>query len=194
MGKEQYYGQAIPLKANNVDTDQIIPAHCCYRPTRNGHGDSLFANWRQNSKFVLNDELYKGASILVAGREFATGSSREYAVWALKDYGFDVIIAPSFGDIFYKNAIINDLLPLIASESSVEAMWGLLEYEPKTIFIVDLNQNSVIADGRVYMIQIKDHFKNKYLDHRSEIELTMEHLPLIEKYEREHHPSGARKS
>src|SRR5487761_675009 len=133
-------GRAVPLRRTNVDTDQIIPAVYLKRVTRDGFGDGLFAAWREDPSFVLNQPRYQGTTILVAGRDFGTGSSREHAVWALLDYGFRVVIAPRFGDIFRTNSTKAGLLPVVLPNSDVEALQSLAPSEPVT---VDLSERVV---------------------------------------------------
>ncbi|NUS57955.1 MAG: 3-isopropylmalate dehydratase small subunit, partial [Streptomycetaceae bacterium] len=123
-------GAAMPLRRSNVDTDQIIPAVYLKRVTRTGFEDGLFAAWREDPAFVLNDSAYAGATILVAGPEFGTGSSREHAVWALRDWGFRVVIAPRFGDIFRGNSLKQGLLTVELPIDAVEELWALAEKDP----------------------------------------------------------------
>src|ERR1700757_2512818 len=123
-------GRAVPLRRSNVDTDQIIPAVYLKRVTRDGFGDGLFAAWREDPSFVLNQPRYEGATILVAGLDFGTGSSREHAVWALLDYGFRAVIAPRFGDIFRTNSTKAGLLPVQLPEEAVIALWEAAEEDP----------------------------------------------------------------
>src|SRR6187455_2682182 len=125
-------GVAAPLRRSDVDTDQIIPAEYLKRVTRTGFEDGLFNAWRADPTFVLNDPQYAGASILVAGSRFGVGSSREHAVWALQDYGFRAVIAPSFGDIFRNNALKGGLLPVVLPTEAVEALWDLISEKPST--------------------------------------------------------------
>jgi 3-isopropylmalate/(R)-2-methylmalate dehydratase small subunit len=131
-------GVAMPLRRSDVDTDQIIPAEYLKRVTRTGFEDGLFNAWRADSGFVLNDPAYAGATILVAGHRFGVGSSREHAVWALQDYGFRAVIAPSFGDIFRNNALKGGLLPVVLQEKLVQELWILLEERPGVELTVDL--------------------------------------------------------
>lgn len=146
---------AVPLRAENVDTDQIIPARFLTAVTQEGMGDGLFAAWRYlpdgspNPEFVLNKPEYQGAEILVAGRNFGTGSSREHAVWALTQYGFRAVISPSFADIFYNNSLKNGLLPVTLPEETVNMLMDLIEEEPQTTITVDLeNQTVILPDGQ----------------------------------------------
>ncbi|MDQ0416090.1 3-isopropylmalate/(R)-2-methylmalate dehydratase small subunit [Croceifilum oryzae] len=188
MGRERIQGYGMPLVRNNVDTDQIIPARFCYQPKRIGHGESLFGNWRQDPSFVLNDPRYSDATILVAGSEFATGSSREYAVWAIKDYGFQVVIAESFGDIFYKNAIINDLLPLQTTEEGIELLWETLIHAPKSNIQIDLEKEVICFEGGSVPAIMDPHFKKKYILNLDDISLTLEDVGNIDTYEAARNP------
>src|SRR5258707_7765620 len=136
-------GTAVPLRRSNVDTDQIIPAVYLKRVTRTGFADGLFNAWRSDPAFVLNNPLYEGASILVAGPEFGTGSSREHAVWALRDWGFAAVLAPRFGDIFRGNALKEGLLPVELELSAIERLWEAVEADPTTAVTVDLESREV---------------------------------------------------
>src|SRR3954447_17295566 len=141
-------GTALPLRRSNVDTDQIIPAEYLKRVTKTGFADGLFNAWRNDPAFVLNDPAFTGASILVAGPEFGTGSSREHAVWALRDWGFRSVISPRFGDIFRGNALKDGLLPVELELKAVEEIWDLVESDPTTPVTVDLTARQVrVADA-----------------------------------------------
>lgn len=183
MSRAQISGYGVPLVRNNVDTDQIIPARFCYKAQRVGHADSLFGNWRQDPSFVLNDARYAGNTILVAGREFATGSSREYAVWAIKDYGFKVVIAESFGDIFYKNAILNDVLPLKTTEQGVETLWEILGRDPQASIRIDLDKETILIEDHVLPAIMDEHFKRKYILNLDDIAQTLEEIETIQAFE-----------
>lgn len=146
---------AAPLRAENVDTDQIIPARYLTAITKVGMGDGLFAAWRYtadgtpNPDFVLNDAAYQGAEVLVAGRNFGSGSSREHAVWALTEYGFRAVIAPAFADIFYNNSLKNGLLPVSLHEDQVAMLWDLIEEQPDITLSIDLAAQTVtLPDGQ----------------------------------------------
>src|ERR1700746_1178162 len=138
-------GRAVPLRRSNVDTDQIIPAEYLKQVSRTGFGRGLFAAWREDPSFVLNQPQYDGATILVAGTDFGTGSSREHAVWALTDYGFRAVIAPRFGDIFRGNATKAGLLPVVLPEATVTALQEAVESDPGTEVVVDLDHRVVRA-------------------------------------------------
>ncbi len=152
---------AVPLRAENVDTDQIIPARFLTAVTKEGMGDGLFYSWRYHpdgtpkADFVLNKPEYQGAQILIAGRNFGSGSSREHAVWALTDYGFRCVITPGFADIFYNNSLKNGLLPVTLPEETVNMLLDLTEEEPQTQITVDLeNQQVILPDGQALPFQI----------------------------------------
>lgn len=184
MTREFIKGYGIPLLKNNIDTDQIIPARFCYEPKRTGYKDALFGNWREDPSFILNNPDYNEASILIAGYGFATGSSREYAVWAIKDYGFKVVIAKSFGEIFYKNAILNDVLPLKVSTESINIIWEVLTNNPKASIFIDLIKDIIKIKNYELSIFIDPQFKKKYLLNEDEISLTLKELESIRDYEK----------
>ena len=140
-------GRALPLRRSNVDTDQIIPAEYLKRVTRTGFGEGLFAAWREDPAFVLNNPAYAGATIVLAGTDFGIGSSREHAVWALQDYGFRAVVAPRFGDIFAGNATKAGLLPVRLPEETVQALHEAVEADPATLITVDLNAREVRSGG-----------------------------------------------
>ncbi|CAN0165975.1 unnamed protein product [Phaeothamnion confervicola] len=138
---------AAPLRAEDVDTDQIIPARYLTTVTREGLGDGLFAAWRGDPKFVLNQACYRGAEILIAGNNFGSGSSREHAVWALADYGFRAVIAPGFADIFYNNSLKNGFLPITLAQEQVEAIFTHVESNPDAKIAIDLGAQIVTLPG-----------------------------------------------
>src|SRR5579864_7557067 len=140
-------GHAVPLRRTNVDTDQIIPAEYLKRVSRTGFAEGLFAAWREDPAFVLNRPRYAGSTILVAGTDFGTGSSREHAVWALTDYGFRAVIAPRFGDIFRTNSTKAGLLPVVLPEATVSALQDAVEADPGTEITVDLDNRVVTAEA-----------------------------------------------
>jgi 3-isopropylmalate/(R)-2-methylmalate dehydratase small subunit len=149
-------GKVMPLRRSDVDTDQIIPAVYLKRVTRTGFEDGLFRAWRDDPGFVLNNPSYNGASILVAGPNFGTGSSRQHAVWALRDWGFKVVIAARFGDIFRGNALKEGLLPVQLDQKAVEAIWELAESEPEKEIMVDLGERQVRVDDAVWTFPIDE--------------------------------------
>jgi 3-isopropylmalate/(R)-2-methylmalate dehydratase small subunit len=152
---------AVPLRAENVDTDQIIPARYLTAVTKEGMGNGLFNSWRYHpdgtpkADFVLNQPEYKGAEVLIAGRNFGSGSSREHAVWALTDYGFKAVITPGFADIFFNNSLKNGLLPVTLPEETVNMLLDLVEEEPETRIIVNLEEQKVVLpDGQALSFKI----------------------------------------
>ena len=162
---------AIPLRQENVDTDQVIPAKYLTAVTKEGMGDGLFSAWRyladgsDNPDFVLNHEEYEGAEVLIAGRNFGSGSSREHAVWALTEYGFKCVIAPAFADIFYNNSLKNGLLPVALPEETVNMLWDLIEEDPTTKVSVNLETQTVtLPDGQTLGFEIDLFRKNCLLE------------------------------
>ncbi|MCM0677725.1 3-isopropylmalate dehydratase small subunit [Micromonospora phytophila] len=176
-------GAAVPLRRSNVDTDQIIPAVYLKRVTRTGFQDGLFSAWREDPAFVLNDPAYSGASILVAGPEFGTGSSREHAVWALRDWGFRVVIAPRFGDIFRGNALKEGLLPVELELSAVEEIWDLVEADPGTEITVDLAARQVRVSGSTWPFPLDDFSRWRLMEGLDDIGLTLRHEADISAFE-----------
>ena len=150
-------GVAAPLTRSNVDTDQIIPAVYLKRVTRTGFDDGLFARWRQDPDFVLNQEPFKNASVLVAGPDFATGSSREHAVWALMDYGFRVVLSSRFADIFKGNSSKAGLLAAVVEQSDIELIWKLIEQEPGVEMTVDLVNRTATLGTHTFNIEVDDY-------------------------------------
>jgi 3-isopropylmalate/(R)-2-methylmalate dehydratase small subunit len=178
-----YAGTAVPLRRSNVDTDQIIPAVYLKRITRTGFADGLFSAWREDPGFVLNDPAYAGASILVAGPEFGTGSSREHAVWALRDWGFRAVVAPGFGDIFRGNALKEGLLPVELESSAVEALWALVEADPAVSVTVDLAHRELRAGVLSWPFALDDFSRWRLLEGLDDIGLTLRHEAAISSYE-----------
>ena len=176
-------GTAVPLRSGNVDTDQIIPAEYLKRVTRTGFEDGLFAAWRKDPTFVLNDPAYDGASILITGPDFGTGSSREHAVWALQDYGFKVVIGARFGDIFRGNAGKAGLLVALVEQSAVDALWSLVESDPRTSVIVDLHTKTVHAGDVDVTFDIDDYTRRRLLEGLDDIGITLTHDAQISLYE-----------
>jgi 3-isopropylmalate/(R)-2-methylmalate dehydratase small subunit len=176
-------GTGIPLRRSNVDTDQIIPAVYLKRVTRTGFADGLFSAWREDPGFVLNNPAYAGASILVAGPEFGTGSSREHAVWALRDWGFRAVISPRFGDIFRGNALKEGLLPVELELKAVEALWDLLERDPTARVTVDLAERQVRVDDAAWDFPMDDFSRWRLMEGLDDIGLTMRQDALIGEYE-----------
>jgi len=176
-------GTALPLRRSNVDTDQIIPAVYLKRVTRTGFEDGLFSAWREDPAFVLNNPAYAGASILLAGPEFGTGSSREHAVWALLDYGFRAVISPRFGDIFRGNALKQGLLPVELELKAVEALWDLVESDPTAQVTVDLTAREVRADDSTWSFPLDDFSRWRLMEGLDDIGLTLRHEDAIAAYE-----------
>ena len=176
-------GVAVPLRRSDVDTDQIIPAEYLKRVTRTGFEDGLFNAWRADPAFVLNDPAYAGASILVAGSRFGTGSSREHAVWALQDYGFRAVIAPSFGDIFRNNALKGGLLPVVLQEKAIAELWILVEEQPGVQLTVDLVQRAVLAPDHSWEFSLDEHSRWRLMEGLDDIGLTLRHADEITAFE-----------
>ena len=180
-------GTAVPLRHSNVDTDQIIPAVYLKRVTRTGFDDGLFAAWRSDPDFVLNRSEHDGATVLVAGPDFGTGSSREHAVWALQDFGFRVVLSPRFGDIFRGNAGKSGLLAAKVDESFVAQLWDLVEDDPSTPIIVDLERRIVRAGRENEAVsapfEIDDYTRWRLLEGLDDIAITLGHEAEIASYE-----------
>ena len=178
-------GTGIPLKRSDVDTDQIIPADWLKRVERTGFEKGLFSTWRDDRDFVLNDERYAGASVLVAGPSFGVGSSREHAVWAIQQYGFDAVIAPSFSDIFRNNCTKNGLIPVVLPESAVEAIWAAIEADPDTEIVVDMERLMVEVPAIVLTepFPIDAPTQHRFLEGLDDIGITMNHADQIDEYE-----------
>jgi 3-isopropylmalate/(R)-2-methylmalate dehydratase small subunit len=176
-------GTAAPLRRSDVDTDQIIPAVYLKRITRTGFEDGLFAAWRNDPDFVLNRPEHDGASILVAGTDFGTGSSREHAVWALLDYGFKVVLSPRFGDIFRGNSGKAGLLAAVVSEDDIAALWSLVEHDPTTEVTVDLDAKQVRAGDLVAAFDIDDYTRWRLLEGLDDISITLTHDDDIAAFE-----------
>jgi 3-isopropylmalate/(R)-2-methylmalate dehydratase small subunit len=177
-------GVGIPLRRNNVDTDQIIPAVYLKRITRTGFEDGLFAAWRGDPTFVLNHQDFRSGSVLVAGPDFGTGSSREHAVWALKDYGIRVVISSRFADIFRGNSAKDGLLAAQVSQDDVELLWKLLENNPGLTITVDLAAETITAGSTVLGFQIDPYIRWRLLEGLDDISLTLRHADQIENFEK----------
>ena len=179
-------GTAVPLKRSDVDTDQIIPADWLKRVERTGFEAGLFSTWRDDRDFVLNDERYAGASILVAGPSFGVGSSREHAVWAIQQYGFDAVIAPSFSDIFRNNCTKNGLAPVVLPQSAVDQLWAFIEENPKVEITVDMERLTVEVPAKGF----KESFpmdaptQHRFLNGLDDIGITLTHADAINEYEK----------
>jgi 3-isopropylmalate/(R)-2-methylmalate dehydratase small subunit len=179
----QHTGIAVPLRRSNVDTDQIIPAVYLKRVTRSGFEDGLFAAWRTDPSFVLNSDAYKAGSILVAGPDFGTGSSREHAVWALQNYGFKVVIGSRFADIFRGNSGKAGLVIATVEASVVETLWGLVEADPGTELTVDLPSRTITAGAQKFPFQIDDYTAHRLLNGLDDIAVTLGHEADIAAFE-----------
>ncbi|GAB3864562.1 3-isopropylmalate dehydratase small subunit [Nocardioides maradonensis] len=176
-------GTALPLRRSNVDTDQIIPAVYLKRVTRTGFEDGLFAAWRNDPEFVANKPEYQGVSILVAGPDFGTGSSREHAVWALMDYGFKVVLSSRFADIFRGNSGKAGLLSVPVDQDVIEKLWELIEADPTTQVTVDLEARTVTAGDLTAEFQIDDYTRYRLLNGLDDIGITLGNEADIAAYE-----------
>jgi 3-isopropylmalate/(R)-2-methylmalate dehydratase small subunit len=176
-------GRAVPLRRSNVDTDQIIPAVWLKQVSRTGFEKGLFAAWREDPSFVLNDPTYEGASILLAGPDFGTGSSREHAVWALQQYGFRAVISARFGDIFRNNSTKMGLLPIQLPEAEVTRLQDAVEADPSTEFTVDLGAREVRWSGGAQPFEIDDYTRWRLMEGLDDIGLTLRHADAIADFE-----------
>src|SRR5665213_1636799 len=181
-------GRAVPLDRSDVDTDQIIPSDWLKRVERTGFGAGLFSEWRDDRDFVLNREEYAGATILVAGPNFGTGSSREHAVWALQDYGFKAVISPGFADIFRGNSLKGGLLTVLINEADVEALWAAIEADPQTQITVDLIAREVRYGAVVLPFEIDDYTRWRLMEGLDDIGLTLRHVGDVDEFE-SHRPA-----
>ena len=179
-------GRGVPLKRSDVDTDQIIPADWLKRVERTGFEAGLFSTWRDDRNFVLNDERFVGASILIAGPSFGVGSSREHAVWAIQQYGFDAVIAPSFSDIFRNNCTKNGLAPVVLPLSSVEKLWELVETNPATEITVDMERLlvEVPSAGFSESFPMDAPTQHRFLNGLDDIGITLTHADKISEFEK----------
>ena len=180
----KHTGTAVPLRRSNVDTDQIIPAVYLKRVTRSGFEDGLFSAWRSDPEFVLNKSEYKAGTILVAGVDFGTGSSREHAVWALQNYGFKAVISSRFADIFRGNSLKGGLLTVIIEQSDVEALWAAIEANPATSVSVDLETRTVSYDKVVLPFAIDDYTRWRLMEGLDDIGLTFKNADSIDSFEK----------
>lgn len=178
-------GVGVPLRRSNVDTDQIIPAVYLKRVTKTGFEDGLFAAWRNDESFVLNQEPFRAGSVLVAGPDFGTGSSREHAVWALKDYGFRVVLSSRFADIFRGNSGKQGLLAGQMAQDDVELLWKLLENEPGAQVTVDLEARTATCGTSVFPFQVDDYTRWRLMEGLDDIGLTLRHEDAIDAFEAE---------
>ncbi len=176
-------GTGVPLRRSNVDTDQIIPAVFLKRVTRTGFEDGLFAAWRKDPEFVINQPAYQGATVLVTGPDFGTGSSREHAVWALMDYGFRVVISSRFADIFRGNSGKAGLVAAQVGQDVVEQLWKLIETDPTTRIVVDLQECTIQADALTAPFEIDDYTRWRLLEGLDDIGITLSHEEDVTDYE-----------
>ncbi len=176
-------GTAVPLKRSNVDTDQIIPAVFLKRVTKTGYDDALFYAWRQDPEFVLNQPAYSQGGILIAGPDFGTGSSREHAVWALRDFGFTAILGPRFGDIFRGNSGKQGLLTGTVSEPDVEKIWAIIDADPGIQISVDLTQKTATIGDLTVPFEIDDYTRWRLLEGLDDIGLTLRDEARITEFE-----------
>lgn len=179
----RHTGIGVPLRSSNVDTDQIIPAVYLKRVTKTGFDDALFANWRKDPEFILNREPYSRGTVLVAGPDFGTGSSREHAVWALKDYGFRVVISARFADIFRGNSGKQGLVAAQVAQDDIELIWKALEHEPGTEITVDLEDKTVSVGALVVPFEIDDYVRWRLMEGLDDIGLTLQNIEAIENFE-----------
>ncbi|MGX1628669.1 3-isopropylmalate dehydratase small subunit [Streptomyces albidoflavus] len=176
-------GRAVPLRRSNVDTDQIIPAHWLKKVTRDGFEDGLFEAWRKDPEFVLNKPERAGATVLVAGPDFGTGSSREHAVWALQNYGFKAVISSRFADIFRGNSLKNGLLTVLLDQEVVDALWELAESDPTAEITVDLQDREVRAAGVTAPFELDENSRWRLLNGLDDISITLREEEAIAAYE-----------
>jgi 3-isopropylmalate/(R)-2-methylmalate dehydratase small subunit len=176
-------GAGVPLRRSNVDTDQIIPAVYLKRVTRSGFEDGLFSAWRSDPEFVLNKEEFKNGTVLVAGPEFGTGSSREHAVWALQNYGFKAVISSRFADIFRGNSLKGGLLTVILPQDAVEALWVAIESDPSTSITVDLDSRTVSYKDVTVAFELDDYTRWRLMEGLDDIGLTLKQTDSIDAFE-----------
>ena len=179
----EFTGVGVPLKRSNVDTDQILPAVYLKRVTRTGFEDALFEGWRRDPEFVLNQDAFRNGSILVAGSDFGTGSSREHAVWALIDYGFRVVFSPRFADIFRGNAGKSGLLAAQMEQTDIDLLWKLMDSDPGMELTVDLVERTVTAGSHVLPFTVDDYTRWRLLEGLDDIGLTLRDEPAISRFE-----------
>ena len=179
----KHTGSGGPLRRSNVDTDQIIPAVYLKRVTRSGFEDGLFSAWRTDPEFVLNKEEFKQGTVLVAGPEFGTGSSREHAVWALQNYGFKAVISSRFADIFRGNSLKGGLLTVILPQAEVEALWVAIESDPTTAITVDLETRTVSYQSVSVNFELDDYTRWRLMEGLDDIGLTLKHTDSIDAFE-----------
>jgi 3-isopropylmalate/(R)-2-methylmalate dehydratase small subunit len=176
-------GVGVPLRRSNVDTDQIIPAVYLKRVTRTGFEDGLFSAWRADPQFVLNVEPYRSGSVLIAGPDFGTGSSREHAVWALKDYGFKAVLSSRFADIFRGNSGKQGLLTAVVAQEDIERLWAVVEAKPGSEVTVDLESRTATAGDVVVPFEVDDYTRWRLMEGLDDVGLTLAHVEQIDAFE-----------
>jgi 3-isopropylmalate/(R)-2-methylmalate dehydratase small subunit len=176
-------GTALPLRRSNVDTDQIIPAVYLKKVTRTGYEDGLFNAWRKDPEFVLNKQEYQNATILIAGVDFGTGSSREHAVWALQNYGFRVVISARFADIFRGNSLKAGLLTVILPQEAIEGLWAAVESTPTLAITVSLEERTVSYEGTTIGFELDDYTRGRLMEGLDDIGLTLKQSEAIDAFE-----------
>lgn len=181
---ERISGKALPLGYSDVDTDQIVPSDALKRIERTGFGQFLFSSWKEDPQFVLNKPEHEGAVILVAGENFGSGSSREHAVWAIKDHGFGAVIAPSFADIFKNNSIKNGLLAIDLPEETVEKLLEAVREDPETVITVELDELTVTAPNVHETFEMDDFTRRRIMEGLDDISLTLTHEEDLEAFEK----------
>ena len=179
----KHTGTAVPLRRSNVDTDQIIPAVYLKRVTRSGFEDGLFAAWRNDPEFILNKPEFAGGTVLVAGVDFGTGSSREHAVWALQNYGFKAVISSRFADIFRGNSLKGGLLTVILPQEEIEKLWSAIEADPTTKVTVDLESKSVSYNDCTVPFALDDYTRWRLMEGLDDIGLTLRHTDAVSEFE-----------
>ncbi|MET0198290.1 3-isopropylmalate dehydratase small subunit [Rhodococcoides fascians] len=179
----EHTGIGLPLRISDVDTDQIIPARFCVGVTKEGYEDALMHDWRAQPDFVLNRPEHQGATVLIAGENFGVGSSREMAVWALQNYGFRVVLAPRFGDIFRGNSLKNGLLTITLDQQVIDLLWKSVETSPSDPITVDLIKRQVRCEGRTHAFDLDDNARMRLLNGYDDISLTLRNVGDIDNYE-----------
>lgn len=179
----EHTGNGLPLRISDVDTDQIIPARFCVGVTKEGYEDALMHDWRAQPDFVLNRPEHQGATVLIAGENFGVGSSREMAVWALQNYGFRVVLAPRFGDIFRGNSLKNGLLTITLDQQVIDLLWKSVETSPSDPITVDLIKRQVRCEGRTHAFDLDDNARMRLLNGYDDISLTLRNVGDIDNYE-----------
>jgi 3-isopropylmalate/(R)-2-methylmalate dehydratase small subunit len=176
-------GRGLPLPRADVDTDQIIPASYLKAIESTGYGDALFSAWRRDAGFVMNDERYRGATILIAGPNFGCGSSREHAVWALRDAGFEAVVSSSFADIFRMNCVRNGVVPVTLPAPAVQRLIREVTDEPRVTIAIDVRARRLVAPGLEAAFELEDHARRQLVEGLDDIDLTLAHDPALGRYE-----------